>query len=461
MKRTRLAPLPVPTGPRPARSAAAAHVPAMVASWARRASPGVIHPSVDGDEGRPAADPLSSRKFYMDLLRSIAAIVFVGLVCMGFTTFEGGSESTDDAYVQGNVVQVTPQIAGTVVAIEADDTDFVRAGQPLVRIDPVDARVELMQAESQLAQTVREVRALFAANATLKSQVALREAEVARAGTDLARAQDDVARRHALVDIGAVGREEFDHATAQLQSARDAVLSTRSAADAARGQLTTNESLTDDTTVENHPNVERTAAHVRAAWLTLRRCILPAPVDGYVARRSVQVGQHVQAGSPLMTIVPLDTLWVDANFKEGQLSRLRIGQPARLVADVYGSQLEYHGIVAGLGAGTGAAFALLPAQNATGNWVKVVQRVPVRIQLKRDEVAWHPLRLGLSMRVSVDVRDESGHVLTDAIKQGPVRVTTVFDGDDARLETTLREIIARNAGHPAVRGVPHVAAVTP
>ena len=283
---------------------------------------------------------------------TLAVIVF------GAAWSPGGSTvSTDDAYVQGNIVQITPLIAGTVISIGADDTDFVRAGQALVRLDPTDGKVALLQAQAQLAQTVREVRVLFAANSTLKSQIALRDAEVSRATTELARLQDDVDRRESLVDSGAIGREEFDHSRAQLKGARDALLSAKSAAQAARDQLASNESFTEETTVASHPNVLRAAAHLRESWIALKRAELPAPVNGYVARRSVQVGQRVQAGAPLMTLVPLDALWVDANFKEDQLRHLRIGQKVRLVADVYGSEIEYHGKVTGLGPGTGAAFA--------------------------------------------------------------------------------------------------------
>ena len=289
-------------------------------------------------------------------------------------------ESTDNAYVQGNLVQITPQIGGTVVAIGADDTDFVKAGQPLVKLDPADAQVTLDQAEAQLAQAVREVRTMYANNATLNAQIALRDADVARAQSDLVRAQDDVNRRAPLVTTGAVGKEEFNHANAQLTAARSAVSAAQSALLAAREQLASNQTLTDGTTVEQHPNVQRAAARVREAYLAFKRAALPAPVDGHVAKRSVQLGQRVAAGAPLMSIVPLDQVWVDANFKESQLQKLRIGQPATLTADVYGKKADYHGTVIGLGAGTGAAFSLLPAQNATGNWIKIVQRVPARIR---------------------------------------------------------------------------------
>jgi membrane fusion protein (multidrug efflux system) len=368
-------------------------------------------------------------------------------------------ETTDNAYVQGNVVQITPQVGGTVLAIGADDTDYVKAGQPLVRLDPADARVAVEQAEAQLAQTVREVRILFGNNAALKAQIAQRDADVAQAQAALARAQDDVARRAPLVATGAVGKEEFDHANAQLNAARSALVAAQSAALATREQLGANESLTDNTTVEGHPNVQRAAARLREAWLALRRVDVPAPVDGYVAKRSVQLGQRVQPGAPLMTVVTLDQLWVDANFKEGQLRQLRIGQPATLEADVYGKKVEYHGTVAGLGAGTGAAFALLPAQNATGNWIKVVQRVPVRIALDPKEVAANPLRVGLSMEVKVDVEHTDGKTLADVPRQQAVAQTQVYERLDDESDREVRRIVAENMGRAVVASSPQGARV--
>ena len=355
-------------------------------------------------------------------------------------------ETTDNAYVAGNVVQITPQTGGTVVSIGADDTDFVRAGQTLVRLDPADARVALEQAEAQLAQTVREVRTLYANSTALQAQVSLRNAELARAQAEVARLQDDVTRRAPLMASGAVGKEEFQHANAQLTAAKSTVAAAQSAVLAAQEQLAASQTQTEGTTVEQHPSVQRAAARVRETYLAVQRAQLVAPMDGHVAKRGVQVGQRVQAGAPLMTIVPLSDLWVDANFKESQLQKLRIGQPATLVADVYGSKVTYHGTVVGLGAGTGAAFALLPAQNATGNWIKVVQRVPVRIALNTEEVAAHPLRVGLSMETEVDVRDQSGKTLADAERTTPVASTKVFDAQLQAADEDVRQIIAANLG---------------
>jgi membrane fusion protein (multidrug efflux system) len=381
------------------------------------------------------------------LLLVLIAVLLAGAAWGGWHwAFARHQMSTDNAYVAGNVVQITPQAPGTVVAILADDTDFVKAGQALVRLDPSDARVALEQAEAQLAQTLREVRTLFANNGAGQAQVALRAAELGRAQAELARATADVERRAPLVASGAVGREEFQHAGAQATSARNAVAAAQAALQAAREQLGASRTQTDGTSPQLHPQVQRAAARVREAYLALQRTVLLAPVDGHVAKRGVQLGQRVQAGAPLMTLVSLQSLWVDANFKESQLQALRIGQPAVMEADVYGNKVSFHGRVVGLGAGTGAAFALLPAQNATGNWIKIVQRVPVRIALDPQDLAAHPLRIGLSMEVRVDTEDQSGKALADAPRTAPVAATTVFDALHAEADATVQRIIAASLG---------------
>jgi membrane fusion protein, multidrug efflux system len=355
-------------------------------------------------------------------------------------------EYTDNAYVQGNVVQITAQVPGTVVAILADDTDVVKAGQPLLRLDPADARLALAQAEAQLALAVRELRNLVANNATLAAQVAVREAELARAQSEVDRAADDVNRRAPLLAGGAVGKEDLAHASAQLATARTAQAVAVSALAAARQALAANQSLTDGTPLADHPNVQRAAVRVREAYIALKRSDLPAPLDGVVARRSVQIGQRVAAGAPLMSVVALDRLWVDANFKEAQLGVLRIGQPVTLTSDVYGRKVKFRGTVSGLGAGTGAAFALLPAQNATGNWIKIVQRVPVRITLAPQDLAAHPLRVGLSMEAAVDVSDTRGRTLADAPRGQPLAQTTVFDVLAGAADAEVARVIAANTG---------------
>ena len=358
-------------------------------------------------------------------------------------------ESTDNAYVQGNVVQLTPQVGGTVVAINADDTDAVKAGQLLVQLDPADAQVALEQAQAQLAQTVREVRTLYAGNATLGAQIAQREADLARAQSEVQRAQDDVTRRTPLLASGAVGKEEYNHVSSQLATAKSGVAAAQSALQAAREQLASNQTLTDGVTLEQHPNVLRAATRVREAYLALKRTDLLAPIDGFVAKRSVQLGQRVAAGAPLMSVIALNQVWVEANFKESQLQKLRLGQPVELVADVYGAKVAYHGLIDGLGAGTGSAFSLLPAQNATGNWIKVVQRVPVRVKLDARELVEHPLRVGLSMEARVDVSKGDGRMLADASRVSVSAQTRVFESNSSAADAQVRKIIAANSGRAA------------
>ncbi|MBQ0930643.1 efflux RND transporter periplasmic adaptor subunit [Ideonella alba] len=399
-----------------------------------------------------SVSPAAARTARQRGLTAIALVVLLaGGAWAGWHWLHGRHlQSTDNAYVGGNVVQITPQVGGTVVALGADDNDAVRAGQVLVTLDPAEARVALAQAEATLAQTVREVRALYANNTTLKAQIALREADVARAQAELARADDDVKRRAPLVGEGLVGQEEFNHAKAQQAAARSALAAAQSAAQAARDQLAAGLTQTEGTSVEQHPNVLRAAARLREAHLALQRVALVAPIDGHVAKRNVQLGQRVQAGTPLLTVVAMNQLWVDANFKEGQLKDLRIGQPAELTADVFGDQVVFHGRIAGLGAGTGAAFALLPAQNATGNWIKVVQRVPVRIALDPQELAAHPLRVGLSMEVNVDTRDPSGAQLAQAPRAEPLARTAVFEAQQKAADSDVERIIAAALGRGKV-----------
>ena len=380
---------------------------------------------------------------------SLLAIVFAAIgIAYGIYWFLylRNFESTDNAYVQGNIVQITPQIAGTVIAISVQDTDFVKAGQSLIKLDPADAKVALDQAEAQLAATVREVRTIYATNATLDANVKVREADLARTESDLKRAQDDLARRQPLVASGAVSGEELQHALTTLAVAKSAQAVVLANVVAAREQLVSNKSLTEGVPTSEHPNVLRAAGKVREAYLAYKRADLPAPVTGFVAKRSVQVGQRIQPGVPLMAIVPLNEVWVDANFKEVQLRNMRIGQPVKLVADVYGGKVEYDGKIAGLGAGTGAAFALLPAQNATGNWIKVVQRIPVRIALDAKQLSEHPLRIGLSMEAVVDVGDQTGKSLGDANSTRLASETKVFMQADAEADGRVNKIIAANLG---------------
>jgi len=340
-------------------------------------------------------------------------------------------EYTDDAYVSGNVVDITPRISGTVVAIGANNTQFVKAGDPLVRLDQANAEVALQKAEAKLASTVRQVRNLFATNAELRADVQVRR-------TALIQAQSDYERRARLARTGAVSGEDLQHA-------RDAVRAAQAALAAAEQRLAANRAWVANTTIATNPKVQSAATAVHAAYLTYARTILPAPVSGFVAKRDVQLGEHVSPGMPLMSVVPLNRVWVDANFKETQLTDMRVGQPVQLTSDLYGSDVVYRGRVIGFGAGTGSAFSLLPPQNATGNWIKIVQRVPVRIAIDPKQLAAHPLQIGLSMRAYVDIRHDHTPRLPEVASTGPDTFTNVFTSANARAERTIRRIIAANA----------------
>ncbi|CAB3723963.1 Multidrug export protein EmrA [Paraburkholderia sediminicola] len=389
--------------------------------------------TADADQPQQVRAP-AKRKLLLALLAATVVLAGAGYGAYYITNGQY-HQSTDDAYVNGNLVQLTPQVSGTVVAVNADDTQIVKQGAPVVTLDNADAKVALSNAEATLGQTVRQVAGLYVNNDFYAATVAQRQ-------SDLARAEDDLKRRLAVAETGAVSGEDIAHA-------RDAVSAAQAALDAARQQAAANHALTDRTSVELHPNVQAAASKVRDAYLSYARNTLPAPVTGYVARRSVQVGQRVAPGTPLMAIVPLDGVWVDANFKEGQLKHMRIGQPVTLTADVYGSSVKYHGHVVGFSAGTGAAFAVLPAQNATGNWIKVVQRLPARIQLDQNELNAHPLRIGLSMQVDVETRDESGTQLGAAINT--TYRTDVFAQYGADADAEIARIIAQNM--PSARAV--------
>ena len=370
------------------------------------------------------------------LLALGAAIALLGLIWLAWwLRYSRLYESTDDAYVAGDRVNVMSQVSGTVVSIGADETDLVEGGQELVRLDATDARIALQDAEQQLARSVRQTHTVFANRDQLRAVVAERRA-------DLGRTQSDFDRRRNLAASGAVSGEELGHAQDALQAARDALL-------AAQKNLAAGSALVGHTGVADNPDVRAAATQVERAWLALVRTSVRAPVTGYLARRSVQLGERISPGAPLMAIVPIGRLWLEANFREVQLRHMRIGQPATVVADLYGGRVTYHGHVAGLGLGTGSAFALLPAQNATGNWIKVVQRVPVRIELEPRELSAHPLRIGLSTVVTVEVRETSGPQLAQTARQQPVLSTRVFDIDRSEIRTRIEQIIEENTEHTA------------
>ena len=383
-------------------------------------------------------EPNSRKRKLMLTLLGAAVVVSSAAYGAYYMTYARYHEVTDDAYVSGNLVQLTPQVTGTVVAVNADDTQIVKMGDPVVTLDNADARIALGNAEATLGQTVRQVSGLYVNNDFYAANIAQKQ-------SDLVRAQDDLRRRQAVADTGAVSAEDIAHA-------RDSVTAAQAALDAARQQAEANHALTDHTTIEDHPNVQAAASKVRDAYLAYARNTLPAPVTGYVAKRAVQVGQRVSPGTPLLSVVPLDGVWVDANYKESQLRNMRIGQPVTLTADVYGGKVKYHGRVVGFSAGTGSAFATLPAQNATGNWIKVVQRLPARIQLDQKELAAHPLRIGLSMDVDVDTSDSSGAQLGAATNT--VYRTSVFEEYGAQADAEIQKIIAQNivSSHAAPSG---------
>jgi len=318
-----------------------------------------------------------------------------------------------------------------VLALNVDDTQLVQAGQPLLELDPADAKIAEENAEADLARAVRQVRGLFAQGQELRAQIAQRE-QAERT------ADDDLLRRGSLIADGAISAEELSHA-------RDAVTTTRANVAAAREQLGQTVAQIDGTTISDHPQVLAAAAAVRNAALALHRTQLTSPLSGVIAKRSVEVGQRVAAGSPLMAVVPLENVWVDANFKEVQLERMRAGQPVTVRTDLYGHQVTYHGHVAGIAAGSGNAFALLPSQNASGNWIKIVQRVPVRILLDPAELKAHPLRIGLSTSVRVDLHNTSGPLMSTAVRNVPLP-KQASAGDDPSVDTLIAAIIADNAG---------------
>ncbi len=346
-------------------------------------------------------------------------------------------EDTDDAYVNGNKVVISARVSGTVIAVLADDTQLVKAGQVLVRLDPIDARTTLSRAASALARTVRRVR-------EERQTAAQLDAAVVAARLELARARGDLSRRRPLVAAEAVAREDLRHAEDAVRIARQSVIEAQRRSSAAHA-------LVDGTDVAHNPAVLEARATYLDAWIAAQRDVVVAPVSGYVAQRSVQLGQHVQPGEALMTVIPLNALWVDANFKEVQLRNLRIGQRARIVSDLYGTSVVFHGRVLGMAAGTGAAFALLPPQNASGNWIKIVQRVPVRVSIDRRELARHPLRIGLSATVTVDTTKRGGPVLAPDVADRFTGVTDVYATDLARANALADAIIRRNLGRDAAR----------
>jgi membrane fusion protein (multidrug efflux system) len=367
------------------------------------------------------------------MLRILILIVLLSAIVLGvWYYFEARwYESTDDAYINGNVVQITPQIAGTVVSIGADDGNLVRQGDVLVKLDRADADVALQQAAANLGNTVRKVRGLYSIVSGARADVAVREIA-------LQKARADYDRRRDLASSGAISAEELSHAKDELISAKNALTF-------GEEQLQTNKVLVDDTVVASHPDVQAATARYGAAYLDDVRTVIVAPVTGYVAKRVVQVGQRVAPGAALMAVVPLREVWVDANFKETQLTHMRIDQPVTITSDVYGNAVTYNGKVLELGVGTGSAFSLLPAQNATGNWIKIVQRVPVRVVFTEPtQIGVHPLRVGMSLNVKVNLHDESGPMLAQESPSQAAFSTDVYQQQLNESDALIAQIIHTN-----------------
>lgn len=341
-------------------------------------------------------------------------------------------QETDDAYVAGNQVQVMAQVSGSVNKVWFDDTDYVKKGDVLVSLDKTDALQAFEKAQTGLATSVRQVHQQMINAKQYQATINLRQ-------TALDQAQADLKRREPLGASNLIGREELQHA-------RDAVASAKAELDVAVQQYNANQAVILNTSLENQPAVKQSAAELRDAWLALQRTEIRSPMDGYVSRRSVQVGSQISTSTPLMAVVPATNLWVDANFKETQLAGVRIGQSATVVADIYGDDVVYHGKVVGLDMGTGSAFSLLPAQNATGNWIKVVQRLPVRIELNQDEVAKHPLRIGLSTLVEIDTDNKDGSALATSVRQQAAYSSNALAIDLAPVNKLITDIVHANAG---------------
>ncbi|TPG42533.1 HlyD family efflux transporter periplasmic adaptor subunit [Sphingomonas koreensis] len=392
------------------------------------AIPEAAPPAVETAPPIERGNPRGRRKWLtiLGLVVVVAVIVYVAFRLF----FATPSETTDDAYVGGDTVTITARDGGTVTALYADDTERVRAGQPLIDLDPATADVELQAAAAQLGQAVRGVRANF-------SQVNAAGAEVTQAQADLARARNDLARREQAAAQGAVSGEEVAHAADTVKTASAAL----NLAESKRAQANTQVQGTD---IRSNPAVLAAIANYRRMAIRRSHMHITAPVAGVVAQRTVQIGQQIAAGTPLMAVVPLGRVWIDANFRETQLADLRIGQPATITTDTYGGKVTFHGHVIGLGAGSGNSFALLPPQNASGNWIKIVQRLPVRIALDPNELAKYPLRIGLSVDVDVDTSNISGSLLGREAKRA--FATQKSDTGDTGVGADIARIIAANEG---------------
>ncbi|MEJ0100653.1 MAG: HlyD family efflux transporter periplasmic adaptor subunit [Pseudomonadota bacterium] len=379
----------------------------------------------------PATNGNGKRRRILLIIASIFIVLGIGWALLNYFVLSQ-REKTDDAYVVGNQIGVSTEVSGTVVEVLARNTSKVAAGQTLLKLDDTDAKQMVARAAAQLAQAVRQVR-------VQQAQAVQYDAGITTQELQLARAQADLGKREPLLAEQAIAGEEVRHAREAVQLAEAQLTQARQQSAAARA-------LVGGVPLAQNPAVLAASTAYQDAWLALRRTTVVAPTGGYVALRSVQLGQRVAPGEHLLTIIPLADVWLEANFKESQLRHLRIGQPVKLTTDLYGGDVVFHGHVIGLSAGTGAAFSLLPAQNASGNWIKVVQRVPVKIALEAQELAQHPLRIGLSTDVNVDTHDRSGAVLAADPVSDVHEQTSSYAHDLAEAEAEAQKIIRANAG---------------
>lgn len=380
---------------------------------------------------QPQSKKKKTRKTLLALLAVLCVVIAIGYFAYWFLVLSHYQE-TDDAYVAGNQVQIMPQVSGSVTKVWFDDTDYVKQGDVLVTLDKTDAEQAYEKSLTALATSVRQTRQAMINSKQYQANITLKKIA-------LSQAQEDLQRRLPLGKAQLIGREDLQHA-------RDAVTSAQAALDVATQQYNANQAILLDTSLENQPAVQQAATAVRDAWLALQRTDIRSPIDGYISRRAVQVGAQISPSSSLMAVVPDKQLWVDANFKETQLAGVRIGQPATIVSDLYGNDVVYHGKVVGLDMGTGSAFSLLPAQNATGNWIKVVQRLPVRVDIDPADLAKHPLRIGLSTLVTVDTSDQSGAVLASTVRKTPAYQSNALELQLGQVNQVISDVIRANAG---------------
>ncbi|MEN4831998.1 MULTISPECIES: multidrug efflux MFS transporter periplasmic adaptor subunit EmrA [Pantoea] len=387
--------------------------------------------TAEAQSPQPSASKKKKRKSVLIVLALIFVLIGIAWGVYWFLVLRHFQE-TDDAYVAGNQVQVMAQVSGSVNKVWFEDTDFVKKGDVLVSLDKTDAEQAFEKAQTALATSVRQTHQLMINGKQYQASITLQQ-------TALAQAEADLKRREPLGAANLIGREELQHA-------RDAVATAKAQLDVAIQQYNANQAMILNTSLENQPAVQQSAAELRDAWLALQRTEIRSPMDGFISRRSVQVGSQISTSTPLLAVVPATNLWVDANFKETQLAGVRIGQPATVVADIYGDEVVYQGKVVGLDMGTGSAFSLLPAQNATGNWIKVVQRLPVRIELNQDDIARHPLRIGLSTLVKIDTTSKEGSALATSARQQAAYSSNALAIDLAPVNQLITDIVRANAG---------------